>query len=258
MPRARRRREPRRRRGRGRRAARAERRREVDAAAGGRGPARAERGHGARRREDVAAMDRRARGARGGVRAAERGGRGRVPRARRGRDGPRAAPGRLDARGAARTAPPSTRRSPGATSRPSPTARVETLSGGEQRRVAVARALAQKPRVLLLDEPAAFLDVRHRLELHDLLADVAARDGVACLGGDARPRRGRAHRRARRPPARGRVVAAGPPGDVMTGALCASSTPTSTWSTRARATYRRRRVGSARPPRLRAREAQSA
>ncbi|MDP9001013.1 MAG: ABC transporter ATP-binding protein [Myxococcota bacterium] len=59
--------------------------------------------------------------------------------------------------------------------------RVEELSGGEQRRVALARALAQRPRVLLLDEPAAFLDVRHRLDLYDLLAEVAGRDRLACV-----------------------------------------------------------------------------
>ena len=58
---------------------------------------------------------------------------------------------------------------------------VERLSGGEQRRVAIARALAQEPRALLFDEPTAFFDIRHRLELGALIADLTARDRIASL-----------------------------------------------------------------------------
>ncbi|MEO0138068.1 MAG: ABC transporter ATP-binding protein [candidate division WOR-3 bacterium] len=57
---------------------------------------------------------------------------------------------------------------------------VNSLSSGERQMVVISRALAQRPQILLLDEPTSHLDIQHQIKIMDLLKDLN-KDGMTIL-----------------------------------------------------------------------------
>ena len=59
--------------------------------------------------------------------------------------------------------------------------RLNELSSGERQQVHIARALTQEPRVLILDEPTSFLDLKHRLQIYETLSRLHRERGMTIL-----------------------------------------------------------------------------
>ncbi len=95
--------------------------------------------------------------------------------------------------------------------------RLGTLSAGERQLAALARGLAQEPEVLLLDEPAAHLDIGHQLRLFRVLDEVRL-GGVAVLAVVHDLQRAASWAERMALVAGGRVVAEGAPADVLSSA----------------------------------------
>jgi iron complex transport system ATP-binding protein len=89
------------------------------------------------------------------------------------------------------------------------------LSGGERQLVLIARALTQEPRVLLLDEPTAHLDLAHRVAVLDLVRDFARGDRSALVVSHDLSLSARICDRLALLVG-GRVLASGPPLEVLT------------------------------------------
>jgi iron complex transport system ATP-binding protein len=100
--------------------------------------------------------------------------------------------------------------------------RLASLSAGERQLAALARGLAQDPEILLLDEPAAHLDIGHQLQMFGVLDEARSR-GVAVLAVVHDLQRAADWAERMILLASGRIVAEGAPDVVLASAACAGA-----------------------------------
>lgn len=58
---------------------------------------------------------------------------------------------------------------------------VTAISDGQRQRVLLARAICQEPEIIVLDEPTSFLDIKHKIELLEILSDMAKNQGISVV-----------------------------------------------------------------------------
>ena len=98
---------------------------------------------------------------------------------------------------------------------------IHDLSSGERQRAIIARALSQEPRLLLLDEPTAFLDLKHGIAVYEILARLRRERGITVLVVSHDLHLAARHADRLVLLHQGRVAADGPPSEVLTPAnLC--------------------------------------
>ncbi len=93
---------------------------------------------------------------------------------------------------------------------------VHELSGGERQRVWIARALAQQPEIMLLDEPTAFQDIRHQVDFFRLIRDLNRSRGLTVIAVTHDINLASSYCSRLVLLSRGGIFAAGPPDQVVT------------------------------------------
>jgi len=97
------------------------------------------------------------------------------------------------------------------------------LSGGERQKVVLAMALAQEPKLLLLDEPTAHLDISHQVEILELLAHMNAEGRLTIIAAMHDLNLASAYFRRLILMKEGAIIADGPPERVLTSSTIAAA-----------------------------------